>query len=407
MRVLHVNPVGTIGGAERVLLQCLTSIGRVNGFEPMLLTLEDGSLADQANKLGIRVRCEPAPPGLSRLGDSSARGRGRAMKLAATLGRLLATGPALHDLGKRLHTAITALQPDVIHSHGIKSHLLCAGAAPRSVPIVWHLHDFYSLRTLAAPLLRLARRRVRGGIAISAAVAADAARVLPGLPISLIPNTVDLSRFTPGPGDGALLDRLAGMPTAPDGTCRTGLVAAFARWKGQDVFLDAIARLPADSSARFYIIGGPLYRTAAQFTVEELRERAARLNIADRVAFVPFLDDPSAAYRALDVVVHASTLPEPFGLTIAEAMACGRAVIVSSGGGASELFREGTTALGHQPGDAAGLANAIERLQRAPELRERLGQAAWRHAGEAFDPARLGVQLAAVYRRAADRSRLD
>jgi glycosyltransferase involved in cell wall biosynthesis len=47
---------------------------------------------------------------------------------------------------------------------------------------------------------------------------------------------------------------------------------------------------------------------------------------------------PADAMRALDVVVHASTDPEPFGLVVAEAMACGRAVTTSGTGGASELI---------------------------------------------------------------------
>ena len=66
-----------------------------------------------------------------------------------------------------------------------------------------------------------------------------------------------------------------------------------------------------------------------------------------------FVERPAAALRSLDVVVHASTQPEPFGLVIAEGMACGRAVIVSRAGGAVELVEEGVTALTHAPGDAA------------------------------------------------------
>jgi glycosyltransferase involved in cell wall biosynthesis len=42
-------------------------------------------------------------------------------------------------------------------------------------------------------------------------------------------------------------------------------------------------------------------------------------------------------YRSLDIVVHASTKPEPFGRTIAEAMACGRAVLLSRESGVAEL----------------------------------------------------------------------
>src|SRR5207247_439443 len=65
----------------------------------------------------------------------------------------------------------------------------------------------------------------------------------------------------------------------------------------------------------------------------------------DRVGFTGFLDDPASAMRALDIVVHASTQPEPFGLVIAEGMACGRAVIASRSGGSVEFIESGTNAL--------------------------------------------------------------
>src|SRR5262249_14978265 len=67
---------------------------------------------------------------------------------------------------------------------------------------------------------------------------------------------------------------------------------------------------------------------------------------------VPFQEDTAAVYRALDVVVHASTQPEPFGLTIAEAMSCSRPVVVARAGGAAGLFSRGPHALGGPPRDA-------------------------------------------------------
>lgn len=70
--------------------------------------------------------------------------------------------------------------------------------------------------------------------------------------------------------------------------------------------------------------------------------------------------------RALDIVVHASTQPEPFGLVIAEAMACGRAVIASQAGGAAEIIDPGENALGLPPGDAAVLAERIVQLAQMP-----------------------------------------
>src|SRR5262249_52926653 len=157
----------------------------------------------------------------------------------------------------------------------------------------------------------------------------------------VVANAIDLNRFQPGPGAGAWLDRLAGLPSAAPGAVRVGLVATYARWKGHDVFLAAAHRLRqvAWPPLRFYVIGGRIDRTAgSQWTPAELQARAGVLPAEGRLGFVPFQNDLAPFYRALDIVVHASTRPEPFGLTIAEAMACGRAVVVTRSGGAAELF---------------------------------------------------------------------
>jgi glycosyltransferase involved in cell wall biosynthesis len=151
---------------------------------------------------------------------------------------------------------------------------------------------------------------------------------------------------------------------------------------------------------RAYVIGGPVYDTAgSQLTVAELRARAAALSLADRVGFTGFIDRPARALRALDVVVHASTEPEPFGLVIAEGMACGRAVIVSRGGGAVELVDEGVDALATEPGDAAALAAAIDRCAADAALRTRLGAAGRRTALRRFDAKTFVAQFVELYSR--------
>src|SRR4029079_2543965 len=107
-----------------------------------------------------------------------------------------------------------------------------------------------------------------------------------------------------------------------------------------------------------------------------------------RLGFIPFTDDPVPIYRALDIVLHASTQPEPFGLTVAEAMACGRATIVSAAGGAAELFTDGLDAFGVAPGNPEQLAHAVRQLVESPTLRAKLGRAARSTAIEHFDANR-------------------
>ena len=155
------------------------------------------------------------------------------------------------------------------------------------------------------------------------------------------------------------LDALCSLPPLAPGGVRVGLVATFARWKGHDAFLKALARVRAAMPVRAYVVGGPIYQTkASQFSLEELRALAARP--ACRWGFDGPVDDVPAALRALDVVVHASVEPEPFGLVVAEAMACGRAVVVSQAGGAAEIAQAG--ALFHLPGDASGAADWLSSL---------------------------------------------
>jgi glycosyltransferase involved in cell wall biosynthesis len=171
-----------------------------------------------------------------------------------------------------------------------------------------------------------------------------------------------------------------------------------ARWKGHEVFLRALSMLPAETPVRGYIVGGPIYQTDySQHSIEDLRLMAEGLGVATRVGFTGFIDDVASAMRSLDVVVHASTQPEPFGLVIAEAMACGKAIVISEGGGAAEIVSIGTDALSHPPGDAASLARCIEKLATDPMLRSNLGKAARSAAERRFDRERLAAELVAIY----------
>jgi glycosyltransferase involved in cell wall biosynthesis len=339
------------------------------------------------------------PAVLAGAGDSTMIGsvaRPSRLRLAARSARASA---AAARYALQLRRCIRQLKPDLVHSNGNKFHLLSRLALGRSWPVVWHIHDFLGER----PLLRRIVRRVAGGVcgavAVSEAVARDARPLLDNVPIEVILNAVDIERFAPGVGDGPALDRLAGLPAA-NRLLRIGLVATYARWKGQEVFLDAVTKLPADLPARCYIIGGPIYQTAgSQFTEAQLRQAIAARGLERRVGLIGFQTDTPAIYRALDIVVHASTRPEPFGLTIAEAMACGRPVIVAAAGGAAELFTEGRDALGVAPGDAASLAAAMGRLAEDVNFRQHMSAAARQTALTRFSRDRLGPQLLAAYHR--------
>lgn len=402
MRVVFLSPAGVIGGAERVLLATVRAVkAHLPGAEAAVVLLAEGPLRLAAERVGATVHVVPLPVALAGVGDTQLRQGGRAGKVLG-LGRTALTSalPTL-DFLRRLRGLLRRLRPTLVHSNGLKTHLVARAAVPTGVPVTWHVHDFYSERPLMARILNRVRRGVSGSVAISEAVRRDAEAVLPGLPVWVVRNGVDLDHFRPAERDGRALDRLAGLPESPN-VVRVGLVATYANWKGHDVFLDALARLPADLPVRGYLVGGPIYTTAgSQWTRAELDQRTERLGLTGWVGFVPFQPDPADVYRMLDVVVHASTRPEPFGLTIAEAMSCGRAVVVSAAGGAAELFTDGVDAVGHPPGDVNALAIAIRRLAADATERERLGRFARETAVRLFGVGRFGREITEVFRRVA------
>ena len=402
MRVVFLNPIGEIGGAERVLLNMIWGLRQTETtMDVSLLTGSDGPLAHEAARLGASATVVDMPAVLRGMGESQRLRDHGARRLARAGWSALRAASATPCYVARLASALRRAAPDIVHSNGVKTHVLSALAAPRDARVVWHIHDFLSRRRLSPKVLRALSRRVTSAIAVSRAVADDARRALAGVDVRLLANTIDLDRFQPAAGDGAELDRRAGLPPAANDTLRIGLVATYAIWKGHHVFLRAAARakraLGGSTPVRFYIVGGPIYHTPAQHTLADLRIEVDTLHLADDVGFIPFSNDTAEIYRALDVVAHTSTEPEAFGLTIAEAMACGRAVIVSNAGGAAELFTDEHDALGVSPGDEARLADAMIRLAKDAPLRERLGRQAAITARRCFDRAHVTRDLLEIY----------
>jgi glycosyltransferase involved in cell wall biosynthesis len=383
-----------VGGVETSVLAMLASLRRAEpSLNVAVIAPEEDAFLAHVRRLGCDGTALPFPGPLATYGEVTAS-RGGAAQLMAAL--------AAASYARRLRAALRSLAPDIVHAHGIKMQVLSRWAAPSRAALVWHAHDYVAGREASRRALRLASGRCVAVIANSRSVSEDfRAHVRADVPVSVVYNAVDLARFSPG-GRALDLDALAGMPVAAHGTVRIGLPATFGRWKGQDVFLRALGRLSCEQPWRAYIIGGAVYQThESQWSLDQLKSLTRELALSNRVGFTGLVDDMPAALRALDVAVHASTHPEPFGMAIAEAMACGRAVVVARAGGAAEIVHDGLDAVGYAPGDEVGLSAVLSRVTLNDELRVRLGVAARGTAVSAFDARRLGPELLAVYRAAA------
>jgi len=408
MKLAYLSALGEMGGAERSLYDVLASLRAARPrWELSLLVPSAGLLAERATALGVNVSVVEFPRSLARLGDAGAGGNaGRNVGRSSLLLHLASAAPGVLLYLRRLRRELRRIAPDVLHANGLKPQLLAALSQTKGrPPVVWHVHDYVSTRPLTAKLIRRAAPRCAVAVANSKSVSEDLRAVCgDGLKTRLLYNAVDLEHFSPA-GARLDLDTLAGLPPAEPGTVRVGLVATLARWKGHETFLKSLAMLPEEARVRGYVIGGAVYRTrGSQHDPSELRACAAALGLEGRVGFTGFVEDAAAAIRALDVLVHASTEPEPFGLAIVEGMACGRSVVASRAGGAAEILAGCEAALSLAPGDADELSTQIVRLAESALTRVVYGVAGRLVAEQRFDRTRLADELVKVYEEAAQRS---
>ncbi|MBD1847241.1 glycosyltransferase family 1 protein, partial [Cyanobacteria bacterium FACHB-63] len=124
MRLLFFNAVGAIGGAERSLLTMLESLRKLDSsIEIFLVVGTEGALIEAAEKLGVRVICLLLPQSINRFGDSGIRSQFSKLKLLVKVGIAL---PKFLNYLKQMRRTIQRIQPDLIHSNSIKTHILLA-----------------------------------------------------------------------------------------------------------------------------------------------------------------------------------------------------------------------------------------------------------------------------------------
>ncbi|MBX3726375.1 MAG: glycosyltransferase [Xanthomonadales bacterium] len=377
LRILHLGKFlpPHPGGIERFLADLLPAQRRL-GLRPAVL-----AHADPGNP---STHCR--------------RALGAAAVQARVLARL-AYAPVSPGWPCLLDRLIRRWRPQLLHLHLPNPSAFWALALPsaRRLPwlIHWHAdvpHDALSLRLrllypgyrrLETALLRRARRVV----ATSAAYAASSRPLAPWQ---------DKVRVLPlGLADGRAA--AATMEAWPAGTgLRVLFVGRFSYYKGIDHLLEAVAATPG---VQLLLIGdGDLARP--------VRERAARPDLAGRVALPGSLDDAAlaTALAAADVLCLPSIeRSEAFGMVLLEAMRAGVPCLATRvpGSGMTEvLAADGPEPAGLvvPPADPRALAEALGRLRDDPLLRARLGQAGARRFQRCYRIDAVAQALQAVYR---------
>lgn len=370
--MLYVVPHAHMGGAERVTLELLTLHDRAR-VEPSVCFLRTGPLVETCRALGVPTFVVEG----ARMRDPFA-----VRRTIKALTQIAQAGGA-----------------DLVHSAGAWAHCFGGAAARRSRrPAVWFQHGGASWRQWLD--VRAALVRAALILANSDHTAARQRRVNPRrVPVHTVhPGT----RLPVEPRERRRARGRERLQIASDEFC-VGIVARLEPWKGQDVVIQAAASLlHARRRTRLFVIGDVLF-TRTEAYAASLRALAARLGIADRVVFTGHRDDVGDCLAAMDVAVHASTSPEPFGLALIEAMAAGTTLVAAGGGATPEIVTPGVDGVIVPAGQSEELATALLALHDDPERREALAAGGEATVRDRFRVDRMVQRVEELYASVAGR----
>ncbi len=179
-----------------------------------------------------------------------------------------------------------------------------------------------------------------------------------------------------------------------------GLMGRIGPMKGHKIFLEAAVHVKRQyPSAKFLIVGAP-FMPADEIYFEQIKTLAQSLGLEKQVHWAGFVPYPQyKALAACDILVNASATPEPFGLTLIEAMMLERCVIAPQAGGPLEIIDDGKTGLLFSAGSADDLAKKIIQVLSSDQLRQKMGQAARKTALDRFLISRMIEELESEYDR--------
>ena len=371
IRCAFVNHYSGYGGAEFMLLRLLERLDR-SRVVPIVFAATDGLLVEEARALGVDTRVVPVSPALLEVARGGSGSRGGALAAAA----------ALPVASLRLAREIARARTDVVVTNSAKAHVYgsLAGWLARR-PVVWRIHDTMDSADFAGStrklLLEIGRRVPRRVLAVSDACGLPLIQGgIPAERVTTLYNGIDLAVLR---ADASRL----GVSTS-NGMATIGSIGRLTPMKGHEVVIDAAARLLHQGvQARFIIAGAPAREAPEHLAA--LRERVERLGIADRVELISPFDDLATVLSALDVLVHASVLPDSLPTTVIESMALGKPVVATYLGGVPELVRDNETGFLIPPNDPIRMAEVVAGLIAAPETRASVGRAAFEEASARFD----------------------
>jgi len=412
-RILYVQLSPDVGGGLINGLYAIVACLDRSQYEPLLLFYWPNPYRERFEDLGVKTMVfekpkpwqHPTP--VARLQKSALvkslqkRKASRSSALYHALGSYIRLSYYIPQI-LRLAKLMKANDIDLVHlnkdptQHG-REIVLAAKLA--GLPCISHVRNFSEFQAAD----RLVARFVDQFIYCSNAIGQHCVtqgRVPPTRGCTIRNGLIDVEKWS-RPYDTAQVRREIGWSNKD---FVVGNIGRIVPWKGQDVFLKALAEAKRTvPDIKGLIVGGPDKSLDGQGQqpaafYEQLLVLAKSLDLTDSVHFTGFRDDIPRIMASVDVVVHSSSLPEPAAMVVVEAMFAGRPVIATNGGGMPEIIDDGETGLLIPLNDPQAMAQAILTLHRDRALAQRIAIAGRQKANKQFKAQRYASEVEAVYR---------
>jgi glycosyltransferase involved in cell wall biosynthesis len=284
---------------------------------------------------------------------------------------------------------------DVVHAHLARDYSLASYATRRNpkTKFIATRHVLFQLNRLHRHTLARATRV----IAVSNAVAHElrSSRVVAEEQIAVIPNGIDVERFSRARANFDRVQFLRGMELPPD-CLLVGSIGELRALKRHDDFIRAAAIVASRFPEAQFVLAG-IDPSAAGDVRKHLEGLVGELGLRERFHFLGWLDDAEQLLCAMDVFVSASET-ESFGLAIVEAMAAGTAVVATATEGAREVIEDQKTGLLVPIGDTDRIAGSVADLLSDPERRRAIATQSAQSAATKFSLTRMVDEIVTAYR---------
>jgi len=378
--IVYVQPTSEVGGSDIALYRLVTHLDPA-AYRPIVVVPHDGPLVPRLQSAGCQVAILPM------MQLRSVRSVGYQARYVARF------WPSVF----RLAALIRREGADLVHSNSLYGLHGPWAALLARVPHVCHVREIPDVPKPVQKLLTTTAARLSARvIPMTCAVAGLFRSTEPwGSKVTVIPDGIDLAAFDARVSG----ERIRRELRIPAGAPLLGFVGRLDPWKGADVFVRAAAEFARRwPDAHFLVCGGDLPGYEAY--AERVRRLAVELGLDGRIHFTGWtycLDDIPEVMAALDVLVHTSTRPEPFGLVLVEAMATARPVVASNNGGVPEVVEDGVTGLLVEPGDWRAVAAAVDGLLADPSRAAAFGAAGRARVERLFEVRAYAEKVQALY----------